>query len=229
MMIDVVIPTAGVGKRMQAAIPKQYLQIDKQCIIEHTIHKMLQLPEIGKIIVVLSANDQYFKTLPIAQHPQIVTAIGGAERADSVISGLKTATTEYVLVHDAARPCVQISDIKNLIAQATNEHGGILVARVCDTVKQTNQAHQIQQTLARDFIYRALTPQYFQRELLLDAYLRAQAQHIALTDEASAMEWAGFQPLAVVGSATNIKVTEPLDLQLATFFMHLQDREKDNE
>ncbi len=217
-MIDVVIPAAGVGKRMGCNFPKQYLKINGLTILEITLKKMLKLPNLGKIILVLNQEDEYFKELNIYSE-KIVTTIGGKERSDSVLNGLKVASTEYVLVHDAARPLVDILDIEKLVKECTNDDGGILAAKVADTIKKGNQDLSISETVDRSSLFRALTPQYFKTSLLIKAYEDAVLKNKALTDEASAMELLGYHPKLVLSNSLNIKITEPNDLLFARLLM----------
>ncbi|MEE1340644.1 MAG: 2-C-methyl-D-erythritol 4-phosphate cytidylyltransferase [Succinivibrionaceae bacterium] len=217
-MIDVVIPAAGVGKRMGCNFPKQYLKINGLTILEITLKKMLKLPNLGKIILVLNQEDEYFKELNIYSE-KIVTTIGGKERSDSVLNGLKVASTEYVLVHDAARPLVDILDIEKLVKDCTNDDGGILAAKVADTIKKGNQDLSISETVDRSSLFRALTPQYFKTSLLINAYEDAVLKNKALTDEASAMELLGYHPKLVLSNSLNIKITEPNDLLFARLLM----------
>ena len=217
-MIDVVIPAAGVGKRMGCNFPKQYLKINGLTILEITLKKMLKLPNLGKIILVLNQEDEYFKELNIYSE-KIVTTIGGKERSDSVLNGLKVASTEYVLVHDAARPLVDILDIEKLVKECTNDDGGILAAKVADTIKKGNQDLSISETVDRSSLFRALTPQYFKTSLLINAYEDAVLKNKALTDEASAMELLGYHPKLVLSNSLNIKITEPNDLLFARLLL----------
>ena len=217
-MIDVVIPAAGVGKRMGCNFPKQYLKINGLTILEITLKKMLKLPNLGKIILVLNQEDEYFKELNINSE-KIITTIGGKERSDSVLNGLKVASTEYVLVHDAARPLVDILDIEKLVKECTNDDGGILAAKVADTIKKGNQDLSISETVDRSSLFRALTPQYFKTSLLIKAYEDAVLKNKALTDEASAMELLGYHPKLVLSNSLNIKITEPNDLLFARLLM----------
>ena len=217
-MIDVVIPAAGVGKRMGCNFPKQYLKINGLTILEITLKKMLKLPNLGKIILVLNQEDEYFKELNIYSE-KIVTTIGGKERSDSVLNGLKVASTEYVLVHDAARPLVDILDIEKLVKECTNDDVGILASKVADTIKKGNQDLSISETVDRSSLFRALTPQYFKTSLLIKAYEDAVLKNKALTDEASAMELLGYHPKLVLSNSLNIKITEPNDLLFARLLM----------
>ena len=225
-IVDVVVPAAGVGRRMGAQIPKQYLTISTQTVLEHTLSRLLEVDCLNNIIVVLGAEDEYFKDLAISSHPRLKLALGGKERGDSVLNGLKLATTDFVLVHDAARPCVLVSDIKALVLQCTDDNGGILAAPLCDTIKRASPDHRIAATVPRDGLYRAFTPQNFKRELLIKAYEEAAQKHLVLTDEASAMEALGYEPRLIRGDAMNIKITEPSDLALAEFYLSCQRHKK---
>lgn len=220
--INAVVAAAGVGRRMGADIPKQYLKISDKTIIEHTLERLISASFIDEIIVVISSEDDYFKELPISSNPKISITYGGKERADSVLNGLKAAKSEYVLVHDAARPCVLISDIEKLVLSSTNEHGGILAAPVCDTMKLVDTDKNILKTIPRNGLFRALTPQYFQRQTLIKAYEEASLKGLVITDEASAMEFFGFSPKVVLGNCSNIKITEKQDLSLAEFYLSRQ-------
>lgn len=220
-MIDVVIPAAGVGKRMGATIPKQYLMIGNKTVLETTVSKLLSIKEIGKVVISINPADSNFSTLKMLDiyKDRIVIADGGKERSDSVLNGLKKATTDFVMVHDAARPCFSEKDILELATKGCNENGAILVAPVADTIKRVDGKMNIVETIPRSQIYRALTPQLFKKDLLIKAYENAMNNNLVMTDEASAMELLGYKPKAVVGSSTNIKITEPLDLKLAEFFI----------
>ena len=221
MLIDVVIPAAGIGKRMGATIPKQYLMLDDATIIEHTINKFTTLPFVNNIVVVLDKDDAFFSILKF-NIKKIVIAQGGKERADSVLNGLAITTTEFVLVHDAARPLVNKEDIIKLVQEASTDDGGILAVKVADTLKEGGANREIVATRPRDNLYRALTPQYFKRQLLINAYQEANKKGLILTDDASAMELSGFSPKLVLGSSLNIKITEPDDLILARMIIKAQ-------
>lgn len=223
-----IVPAAGTGSRMRAEIPKQYLMLNEQPIIAHTLDVLLKHPKIAQVIVALSPNDPYFAALPQAGHPKLKVVEGGKERADSVLAGLACAPmSAWALVHDAARPCLHASDIDQLIyvAELQSQHdeqpqGAILAMPVRDTMKRSNSQGKIEQTVCRDNLWHALTPQLFPVGALRDNLLQALAKGISITDEASAMEWAGFSPQLVSGRADNIKVTHPDDLRLATLFLN---------
>jgi 2-C-methyl-D-erythritol 4-phosphate cytidylyltransferase len=221
-----IVPAAGVGKRMQADRPKQYLELAGKTVIEHTLLRLLQADVFAAIVVAISEEDPYWPTFSISQHKNIVTAPGGKERVDSVLSGLKTireqaSDDDWVLVHDAARPCITATDIHHLIDSLVNDDvGGILALSSPDTLKQV-QDNCITGTLDRSHIWRALTPQMFRYGMLKTALEQAQGNP-AITDDASALELQGLQPKIVEGRPDNIKITRPEDLALAQFYMEQQ-------
>lgn len=224
MKLDVIIPAAGAGKRMKAGVPKQYLKIGGRTILEITVGVFLDMPDVvGRIVVAVSPDDGRCRELGFARSPRVLFRAGGAERPHSVLSGLRGAGSEYVLVHDAARPCVSEEDVRALIAEGLTPDGAVLVAKVADTVKRA-EGGLITGTVPRDDLRRALTPQLFRRDLLVAAYEKALAEGFVPTDESSAMERAGYRPKAVEGSAANIKVTEPADLRLAEFYLESRKR-----
>jgi 2-C-methyl-D-erythritol 4-phosphate cytidylyltransferase len=219
-----VVPAAGRGSRMQANKPKQYLPLGGKTIIEHTLTRLLAHPQIEKIVVVIAEDDTYFPLLAMASHPKIEMAVGGPERAISVLNGLACVETDWVLVHDAARPCITLADLNALLAVAEQHaDGGILATPVKDTMKRANAQQCIAQTVERSHLWHALTPQMFPTQQLADAISAGLAKSLVLTDDASAMEMAGFQPLLVTGRADNIKVTQPEDLALAAFILQQQE------
>ena len=220
LSFSVVIPAAGIGKRVGADIPKQYLAILDKTIIEHSIAPFLAHPDIKKVIVSVAKNDQWFKTLSVAQHPKLTIIEGGKERVDSVLNALKTLpNNDYVLVHDAARPCLQTSDIDKLISHArATETGAMLACRVRDTMKRTDQDNQIEHTVERQNLWHALTPQMFNNQQLITAISNIDEQHL-ITDEASAIELAGGSVTIIEGRSDNLKVTQSEDLLLAEFYL----------
>jgi 2-C-methyl-D-erythritol 4-phosphate cytidylyltransferase len=221
-----VVPAAGVGKRMNADRPKQYLELAGKTVIEHTLLRLLQANVFSAVTVAISAEDPYWPELDIANHELIITAPGGKERADSVLSGLKSIADQandddWVLVHDAARPCLTTDDIRLLIDTLVNDDvGGILALSSHDTLKNV-QHKGILGTLDRRTIWRALTPQMFRYGMLKTA-LEAAEGNPAVTDEASALELMGLTPKIVEGRPDNIKITRPEDLALAQFYMGQQ-------
>lgn len=219
--IATVIPAAGVGKRMKADKPKQYLQLCGLTVLEQTLHRLKQVPALQQFYLALSPDDPYFPTLPLAADSDIQRLDGGAERANSVLNALvQIDATAYpwVLVHDAARPVVRVSDIELLIDSCIESNqGGILATPVRDTMKRGSDT--VLQTVNRADLWHAYTPQLFPTALLRDTLQQALAQGVAITDEASAMEWAGLPVLLVQGHADNIKITQAEDLALAAFYL----------
>lgn len=219
-----VVPAAGIGSRMGAEIPKQYLILQGQTILQHTLQKLTQFSAIEKIMVPISENDQWFADQPISTHKRIQTCIGGSERFESVLNGLNALIEQgadeqaWVMVHDVARPCFFQSDLENLFAQR-NQQGAILALEVRDTMKRTDAAGNIIDTVERENLWHALTPQLAPLKVLRDAIAQCIAQGVQVTDEASALEFIGLQPKAVAGHPSNIKVTRPEDLELAMFFL----------
>lgn len=234
-----VVPAAGVGRRMAADRPKQYLHIAGKTILEHTIDRLFSHPAIERIIIAISNGDPYFPLLPLARNPRIQVVEGGAERADSVFAGLAVIGDEnsWVLVHDAARPCVRLADLERLITTALqSEYGAILAAPVRDTMKrgcclqvnewQASGQQGIATTVDRNDLWHALTPQMFRVKQLRESLKQALKDGVVLTDEASAMEYCGHRPLLVTGRADNLKVTQPEDLALAGFYLEQLTKEQ---
>ena len=224
----VVIPAAGVGKRMQADRPKQYLPLHGKTVIEQTLSCFSHHPQIAGIVVVLSANDPYWPQLDLHSEAPLHRAAGGSERCHSVLSGLDVvaqyaADDDWVLVHDAARPCLSRDDLGRLLYQAGEDNvGGILSVPVRDTMKRDNGNERIAQTVDRVGLWHALTPQMFPLGLLRTALQQALEDGFEVTDEASAIEHIGLQPKLVEGSGSNIKITRPEDLALAEFYLTVQ-------
>ena len=216
----VIIPAAGVGSRMQADKPKQYLKLGPRSIIEHTLQLFLPQPTLQGLVVCLAVDDPYWPTLECASNERIVRAEGGAERADSVLSGLLklyelgAQVDDWVLVHDAARPNLAQTDLENLLlGLADDEVGGLLGVPARDTLKKVDANGRVVKTLDRRVVWQAFTPQMFRLGVLHRALADALASGVAITDEASAMEWAGYAPRMIEGRSDNLKVTRPEDLQ----------------
>lgn len=223
-----IIPAAGVGKRMGANIPKQYLELDGRPVIDHTVERILLHPRIDGVYVALGKDDGWWEDTEFAGHPDLVRVEGGAERCHSVLNALvalagRAAPDDWVLVHDAARPCVRRRDITRLIdTLADHPVGGLLGMPVRDTMKRTDDTGLVEQTVERENLWHAFTPQMFRLGALHDALERALAAGVVVTDEASAMEWAGQRPLMVEGSPDNLKITRPEDLDLAAYYLSAQ-------
>lgn len=222
----VVVPAAGVGKRMLSSCPKQYLTIESITILEHTVQRLLSHPAIAHVVIALGENDEYFSTTALPHNPNVSCVIGGKERVDSVLAGLKHLSAieeSWVLVHDAARPCVRHSDLSQLISYCLeNDHGGLLASPVRDTMKQANTEQRVASTLDRSKMWHALTPQMYKTQELTSAITSVLASNIDITDESSAMEALGYVSGLVKGSSDNIKITQPEDLFLAEFILNQQ-------
>jgi 2-C-methyl-D-erythritol 4-phosphate cytidylyltransferase len=224
---SIVVPAAGIGKRMKTDCPKQYLHLAGKTIIEHTLTNLLEHSQVQRVIVVLNPNDLLFAQLPIASHPCVEVVEGGQERCDSVLAGLNFLPDdeEWVLVHDAARPCFAATDLTTLLQLAEQgSTGGILATPVRDTMKRAmsvkvNGQNMVQQTESREHLWHALTPQFFKLDTLKKALNTAIERKINITDEASAIEMLGEKVMLVQGCASNIKITQPEDLLLAEFYL----------
>lgn len=257
--IDTVVVAAGVGKRFGSQMPKQYTHISGQTVLQHSIAALSKVHQLSTCYLVVSEEDTIAKTLNFSM--PIEWVIGGKERMNSVFNAVKTIWQQYqnplsdkafsdkdshhaydnhwVLIHDAARPCVNPSDIEKLITQTTQQFsqqshqqsqqeraqesaGGLLAIPVRDTVKQIIHAQDkvlAQKTLDRSQLWLAQTPQIFPLATLYDYLTQAIEQTIAFTDEASLFEHFGKQPLLVEGSHSNIKLTFPEDLQFAQVYL----------
>lgn len=225
LTFTVVVPAAGIGSRMGAPCPKQYLPLAGGFLIEHTLDRLLSHPRIERVIVPIAADDDFFTTLPLASHPRVTITLGGQERAESVLNGLRLTATEWVLVHDAARPCITHQDIDRLIHEGLACDGGLLGSRVRDTMKRSDGTGNVMHTVDRCELWHALTPQLFRTADLRQALQEGLARGAVITDEASAMELAGWTPRMVEGRADNLKVTRPEDLALATLYLNQQEKE----
>lgn len=222
----VVIPAAGVGRRMKTTAPKQYLLLNDKTVIEHTLAVFDAHAAVSEIVVAVSKDDEYWSDLNVKLSKPLHIVNGGAQRCDSVLNALsflkgKAHVDDWVLVHDAARPCLRQEDLSLLLnTLAEHEVGGILAVPVRDTMKRSDNNGIINETVERDNLWHALTPQMFRYGLLREALERALSNNEVVTDEASAIESAGKQPLLVEGHADNIKITRPEDLALAAFFLN---------
>ena len=220
-----VVPAAGVGRRMGAAIPKQYLPLAGRPVIEHTLACLLTHPALAGVCVAVGAQDAWWANIEYAAHPHLLRAEGGAERADSVLNALERLAgradpADWVLVHDAARPCLRHTDIDRLIHEAgAHPVGGVLGVPVRDTMKHAGLDRGIRETVPREGLWHAFTPQMFRLGMLREALREALRAGLPVTDEASAMEHRGLAPLMVEGHPGNIKITRPGDLELAAFYL----------
>jgi 2-C-methyl-D-erythritol 4-phosphate cytidylyltransferase len=219
-----VVPAAGHGARFGAELPKQYVALAGQPLLLWTLQRLAACPRVAGLMVVLAADDLHWPQLDGLAGKPLLTAIGADERSGSVLAGLRALPASvgedaFVLVHDAARPCVSAADIDCLIEQGIAAGGALLAAPLRDTLKLADAQARVVATEPREARWRALTPQLFRRGELANALAQAERDGIAITDEAMAMERAGHHPLLVEGSESNIKVTTPADLALAEFLL----------
>ena len=221
----VVIPAAGIGSRMNAQRPKQYLEINGRSVLEHTLDCFIHHPRVSGVVVAIADHDNYWPGLTITAERPVLTVKGGDERCHSVLNALQGLSElaeahDWVLVHDAARPCLRKEDLdKLLITMATHPVGGLLGIPVNDTLKRVDHVMTVETTVDRKMLWRALTPQMFRYGMLQEALNKALADGYLVTDEASAIEHSGHSPLMLEGHAENIKITRPEDLELAGFYL----------
>jgi 2-C-methyl-D-erythritol 4-phosphate cytidylyltransferase len=202
-----VVPAAGIGQRMQSDIPKQYLPLHGATVLEHTLNRLLSVDAVKGLAISLQQHDKL--------------ALNALLDVDGFDENL-----DWVLVHDAVRPCVRVSDIEFLITEVgENESGGLLALPVRDTMKRQVGDEQmgvepvVQDTVDREGLWHALTPQLFPYRVLRDALLKAVEKDVVITDESSAVEHVGLCPLLVQGHEDNIKITRPDDLRLAELYL----------
>jgi len=219
------IPAAGSGSRMGGELPKQYLELAGAPMLQHALRALCAHPKIAQVFVVLAADDAYFARYDWSPFDDKLRRIycGGATRAASVLNGLRAMAPilqadDWVLVHDAARPCLSQAHLDTLIADlAKDEVGGLLAVPVADTLKRADSASRVIATEPRENLWQAQTPQMFRHGLLLRA-LEALGTDTP-TDEARAVEHLGLKPKLVACDASNLKVTYPQDLLLAELIL----------
>ncbi len=225
-----IIPAAGVGSRMNSAIPKQYLKIKGICILQHTLEKLLSIDDIDLLVLAVSKNDPYLRLelgdFIDSQFGRIKIVDGGNERADSVLNGLNAypdiKPDTWALVHDAARPCVDQGDIRELISTCKQKQtGGLLAVPVVDTMKRAKSDSNtvVEHTVERSDLWHAQTPQMFKMAELKQALEYCQNNEQIVTDEASAMEALNKPVNLVKAHSSNIKITQADDLELAAFYL----------
>lgn len=214
-----IVPAAGIGSRMLADRPKQYLELAGRSILEHTLDCFLGHPRLKRLLLCLAPDDPYWPGLPCAGDPRIERVDGGQERADSVLNALErlaeigAQSHDWVLVHDAARPNLSAVDLDRLLGELAHDPvGGLLAVPARDTLKRAGSDGRVAETVDRSRIWQAYTPQMFRFASLYQALADALVADVAVTDEASAMEWAGQAPKLVEGRSDNLKVTRPEDL-----------------
>lgn len=219
-----VVPAAGRGARFGAQLPKQYVALAGKPLLLWTLERLAACERVGGLLVALAADDARWPDLRELNGKPVLTTVGADERSGSVLAGLRALPAsvgegDYVLVHDAARPCVRGGDIERLIERGIAAGGALLAAPLRDTLKLGDAQARAIATEPREARWRALTPQMFRRGELIAALERAERDGVAITDEAMAMERAGHRPLLVEGSESNIKVTTPADLALAEYLL----------
>jgi 2-C-methyl-D-erythritol 4-phosphate cytidylyltransferase len=229
-----IIPAAGSGTRMRSELPKQYLSFQGKTLLEHCLDRLLSHPAIAGAVVVLREDDVRWEELGYQTAKPLFTTHGGVERQDSVYSGLTSlqyhcGNEAIVLVHDAVRPLVSHADLGRVIDVARqNQAGAILACPVTDTLKRGNEHMEIENTLSREGLWRALTPQVFHLGPLMNALQQVIEKGVAITDDAQAIEMLGFAPALVEGSTDNFKITSPGDLQLAEkIWLNQRDQKHD--
>lgn len=220
-----VIPAAGAGKRMLADRPKQYLSLAGSTVLEHTLSLFCSHEDVSGVVVAIDPDDAYWPSLAFAGKDAVTVVRGGKQRCHSVLNALNglagiAVNDDWVLVHDAARPCLPQSDLHKLMTELKDDStGGILALPVTDTLKRANDDRTVCETVDRISLWRALTPQMFQLGTLKTALEWCLQNDIQVTDEASAMEHAGFRPRLIQGQSRNIKITQPGDLVLAEYYL----------
>mgnify|MGYP003950255325 FL=1 len=220
-----VVPAAGQGRRVGGAVPKQYLEIAGMPVLVHSLNRLAAVQQIDAIFVGISETDRHWHKLPLPAGMQVACYTGGQSRAETVWLGLQAlqkcaSADDWVLVHDAARPCVQVKDIDALIsAVVPSLEGGLLAVPVTDTIKVANQDSTAKQTMERRMLWRAQTPQLFRFSVLYTALQAVVHDLESISDESAAVEKLGLKPLIVQSDERNIKITNSKDLQLAEFFL----------
>lgn len=228
-----IVPAAGRGTRMGAERPKQYLPLRGRTVLQLTLERLGSFPPLQGMLVGIAQDDPYWPTLALRIPGLLGTFDGGAERAQTVLNGLQALAgqardEDWVLVHDAVRPCVRLADLHRLMDTVGGDpDGGLLGLPLADTVKRSDEAGRVVATIPRQGLWRALTPQLFPVGVLRAALQRAQDEGVEVTDEASAVERSGGRPRMVAGSADNIKITVPGDLALAELYLERQAAEAD--
>lgn len=221
-----VIAAAGASTRYGGATPKPWLRIGGKSLLEHGLRALLAAPGVAGGVVATAPGDRRFQRLPASLRRRVVATPGGPTRALSVLAGLRALVTaetgDWVLVHDAARPCLPRRDLLGLIAECRRDPvGGLLALPVAETLKQSDEDGRSARTVPRERIWRAQTPQMFRHGQLLRALTHALQEGFDATDEAAAIEGLGLRPRLVEGSPLNVKVTRPADLALARAALRL--------
>ena len=237
-----VVPAAGQGTRLPSAYPKQYLELKGRCLLQRAVDTLTKVPNLKGVVVVLSKGDTLWSELAASKNPKVMTTTGGATRAESVVAGLKMVCDQsdrdnaMVMVHDAARAMTAVDDILRLIERVAfaPEQGGLLATKVQDTLKRSKtlldsggkSQSVIADTVSREALWQAQTPQMFKAKVLLDCLVKNQQAIEAgdITDEACAMERSGFTPALVEALHPNFKITHARDFDMALALIELRER-----
>lgn len=228
-LIHIIIPAAGFGSRMGITIPKQYLDLAGQPVIAHTLNVFLNCSRISSVNLVLNNEDTVFKNLECTKHSKLsVYYAGGETRAGTVLNGLqaiknKVSEDDWILVHDAARPCLSAALLNNLLDDLQEDAvGGLLAIPLAETLKRADSNNKVSRTESRENLWQAQTPQMFRYAILNQALDRFNQFNAVPTDEAQAIEALGYAPTLVRGDLRNIKITYPPDLELAKLIINAE-------
>jgi 2-C-methyl-D-erythritol 4-phosphate cytidylyltransferase len=231
MRYHVVVPAAGSGQRFAATVPKQYAPLGQSTVIELALARFEADADCAGIVVALAQDDPHWPAIEARRPRAVLRAEGGQQRAHSVLNALRllssrVAATNWIMVHDAARPCFSTDDLSRLKGELRDhETGGLLAVPLADTLKRAETGREparVDTTIDRQGLWRAATPQVFRLGPLIEALERALSAGRVPTDEAQAMEWAGHKPRLVAGRADNIKVTTRDDLLLASAILAMR-------
>ena len=224
-----VVPAAGSGSRFSKTELKQYQYIQNHTVLEHTVNRLNSL-DLAGCVLAIGEQDHFAKTLSFQHKDKLHFCLGGVERVHSVLNALIylseiTDEDDWVLVHDAARPCVTQENLQLLVnAAIAHNQSAILAIPVRDTLKLVHTENQIEKTVSRELLWQAQTPQMAKLKILKNALETALIDHLTITDEASALEYADFPVQLVQGRSDNIKITYPDDLELAQLILQSQIR-----
>lgn len=221
-----IIPASGIGTRMNAELPKQYLKLENGLsVLEQTLKTLLSIEQIKGCVVAIAENDTEFKKSLFSNHHKLLaTAIGGKKRFHSVMSAFNTLRpfakdNDWVLVHDAARPCVKASEVVDLITELKDHSvGGLLATQVVDTIKKSHY-NIVEKTIDRSLLWQAQTPQMYRFAVLSRALENVVQNNLMITDEASSIEYLGLESVLIKASKSNLKITTAEDLILANFYL----------
>lgn len=220
-----VVPAAGIGRRLGAALPKQYLPLAGRPVIAHTLTTLLRHPRISGLAIAIGATDSHWRQLRLESDKPVLPVAGGPERCHSVLNAVLAlhevaGPDDWALVHDAVRPCLRAADIDKLLATLADDPvGGLLATPARDTIKRAGPDGRVAATVERVGLWHALTPQLFRLRVLRTALRQALERNLIVTDDAAAVEALGLTPRLVEGRADNIKITRPEDLPLAEFYL----------